>query len=413
MIPHLRLIIAVFVLGIFSYTTPADAQSNPDDLERVEKRLKDQAAEEKRLRREARERAKEIEALRHRMIETANAIQNAERQITDLEQSIDELETERSAAQSALEQQAEMVSALLGALQSLERARPPALLVSPDDANDAARAAMLLSDAAPEVEERAGRLRAALARLAALTNALNTEREQLTTTNRELGARRDVLQELLAQKEKERDVATRLASAAQKETARLALEATTLREVLQRLERVAHSVVPRLKPARIIRPTRTQPSPIVPTAPTAKPTLKPVQPLKFATARSFEAARGLLRPPAAGRLIGQFGKQRPDGGKYEGIRLRTRNNSIVTAPFEGRVVVAREWGPIGKLLILDVGEGYHILIMGVGALLVEENQQIAAGEPVAQMSASGLDLDLEIRKNGEPVNPSLWLANTN
>ena len=71
---------------------------------------------------------------------------------------------------------------------------------------------------------------------------------------------------------------------------------------------------------------------------------------------------------------------------------------------------ARSWDPIGNLIVLDVGGGYHILLMGVGGFLVEEGQSVKAGEPIAAMAGAGAELDLEIRKNREPVNPSLWLS---
>jgi septal ring factor EnvC (AmiA/AmiB activator) len=275
------------------------------------------------------------------------------------------------------------------------------LLVSPEDANKAARAAMLLSEAAPEVEKRAAGLRDAVDRLAGVAQALAEERQSYATTNQELTSRRTVLADLMAQKEEERDVAERLASAAQRETARLAVKATTLREILRRLERLAHSVTPRLKPPRAIRPVSPDALP---------PSIKPAPPAPFQAARPFGEAQGALRTPVAGRLTGVFGGRRPEGGLFEGVRFSARDQAIVTAPFEGRVVVARNWNPIGNLVIVDVGGGYHILLLGVDAILVEEDQRIAAGEPVARMATGGANLDLEIRKNGEPVNPALWLS---
>ncbi len=382
---------------------PATAQGDPDELAEVERRLKDRAEEERRLRREAEARDQEVAALRHRMIETANSIQESERRITELEDSIAELEVEKDAAQTALNAESRNLSDVLAALQSLELSRPPALLVSPDDANQAARAAMLLSDAAPEVEARAQRLREAIDRLTDLTDRLDSERAAFAATNRELSARRDVLAELMAEKEKERDVAASLARAAQRETARLAVKATSLRDILRRLERLAHTVTPRIKPPppKVAAPVLAAPSP---------PTIKEAAPTPFAALRSFDEARGILRAPVAGRLTGQFGKPRPEGGYFEGMRFAARGNAIVTAPFEGKVVVARDWQPVGNLVILDVGGGYHILLLGVGDILVEENQRISAGEPLAQMAEGDGELDLEIRKNGEPVNPAFWLS---
>ena len=396
----------LFLTALISFAigpaATAAAQDGADDLAEVERALKDRAEEEKRLRREAEAREKEVAALRHRMIETANSIQDSERRITELEESIAELEVEKTAAQNALNAESRNLSDVLAALQSLELSRPPALLVSPDDANKAARAAMLLSDAAPEVEARAARLRAAIGRLTALTQQLDSERAAFAATNRELSARRDVLAELMAEKEKERDVAASLARAAQRETARLAVKATSLRDVLRRLERLAHTVTPRIKPPP------PEEAPII--AEPSTPSLREAAPTPFQAFRSFDDARGLLRPPVAGRLTGSYGKPRPEGGYFEGMRFAARSNAIVTAPFEGKVVVARDWQPVGNLVILDVGGGYHILLLGVGDILVEENQRISAGEPLAQMAEGDGELDLEIRKNGEPVNPAFWLS---
>lgn len=384
--------------------TSAAAQEQTRELQEVEQRLKDQAEEERRLREEAKEREKEVASLRHNLIETANALQEAERKITTLETSIAELEVEKGEAETALASESGNLSDVLAALQSLEMSRPPALLVSPDDANEAARAAMLLSDAAPALEERAASLRAAIEKLSTLSAALDRDKSALLGANQELSARRNVLTELMAQKERERDVATGLAAAAQKETARLAARATSLRDLLQRLERLAHSVTPRLKPP--------PPKPETPIAanPTSPPTIKREAPAPYITARRFADAKGALRPPVAGRLIGEYGKVRPEGGRFEGMRFVARNQAIVTAPFEGRIVFAMGWEPVGNMIVLDVGGGYHIVFKGVGAIMVAESQRIAAGEPIAQMSDGGASLDLEIRKNGEPVNPALWLS---
>jgi len=394
--------LALLILLLASPTGTA-AQTNSRELQEVEQQLKDRAKEEKRLRQEAEAREKEVSALRYRLIETARSLQAAERKITTLEDSIAALEAEKGEAEKALRAESENLSDVLAALQSLEMSRPPALLVSPEDANKAARAAMLLSDAAPAVEARAKRLRKAIERLSGLAATLDKDRAAFRTTNQELAARHGVLADLMAQKEKERDVAAALAAAAQKETAALAARATSLRDVIQRLERLAHSVSPRLKP-----PAPKTQTPVAAAA--QPPTVKQEAPSAFIATKRFAEARGVLRPPVAGRLTGRYGQSRPEGGKFEGVRFAVRNQAIVTAPYEGRVVFARDWQPIGNLIVLDVGGGYHILLMGVGAILVEESQRVTAGEPVAEMAQGGANLDLEIRKNGEPVNPALWFS---
>ena len=397
----------LFTLAMFLFAPfGAAAQVDPNDLKAVEQQLKERADEEKRLRSEAEARQKEVTALRHSLIETANSMQESERKIAGLEESIAALEAEKSEAELALRKESANLSEVLAALQSLELSRPPALLVSPEDANRAARAAMLLSEAAPAVAARAARLRGAIERLSALAAELDRDRNSYAVANRELASRRDVLAELMTHKEQERDVAEALATAAQRETARIAAQASTLREMIERLSRLAHAITPRLKPPA----PREAPAAAPATATPTPPSIKETTPKTFVAAAAFDKARGALRAPVAGRITGQYGKPRPEGGIFEGMRFSVRDQAIVTAPFEGRVAFAQDWQPVGNMIVLDVGQGYHILLGGLGRILVRENQYITAGEPVAEMVGGGATLDLEIRKNGEPVNPALWLS---
>ncbi|MCB2112004.1 MAG: peptidoglycan DD-metalloendopeptidase family protein [Parvularculaceae bacterium] len=376
----------------------AQVEEPENELAEIERKLKEQRTEETKLKDEARAREKEVAALRRRMIETAQALQQAERRIADINGEVERLEAEKSDLESTLLRQRESLGEVLAALQSIERSRPPALLVSPDDASKAARAAMLLADVTPQIEARAAILKTALDDLAAVKADLEKERARAEKTNDEIGARRTVLAELLSKKQGERRVAQRLAAAAQGETAALAARATNLRDVIGRLERLARVVAPRLKPP-FSRPTA---------APDARRPLP--KPVPFNPVRAFASAKGALRSPVAGTLTGRFGADRPEGGKFDGLRFATPDRAIVTAPFEAHVAFARAWNPIGNLVVLDVGGGYHILLMGVGGFLVEEGQSVKAGEPVAAMAGPDAVLDLEIRKNGEPVNPSLWLS---
>ncbi|MDZ7629093.1 MAG: peptidoglycan DD-metalloendopeptidase family protein [Parvularculaceae bacterium] len=393
------------VVSALLAAAPAQAQSakQEHELADVEKKLKERRNDEMRLRDEAKARQKEVAALRHRMIEAADALQDAERRIAEIAGQTAKLEAEEKSLSRSLSEQQSSLGDALAALQSIERARPPALLVSPEDAARAARTAMLLADVTPQIEARAAALKETLDRQTHVIAALSKERADFEKTNAEVGQRRELLAELLNQKQQERRTAERLAKAAQSETAALAARADSLRGILNRLDKLARVVAPRIKPPapardRLDPPRRTDP-------PATAPRPQPYRP-----ARAFAGARGALKSPIAGNVIGRFGTSRPEGGKFEGLRYAAPSGAIVTAPFEGNVSFARAWGPVGNLIVLDVGGGYHILLLGVGAFLVEEGQTVKAGEPIAAMSGAGAELDLEIRKNGDPVNPSLWLS---
>ena len=413
-------IVGIFVALAVGVASDAAAQNardaaRQDELAKIERQLAERRREESRLKDEAARREREVRALRNSMIETANALQSAEERIADINAELARLEGDEAEAAAALTAQQNNLGDVLGGLQSLERSRPPALLVSPDDAAKAARAAMLLADAAPAIEARAAALRETIARLSSVQKALAEERADQRRTNAEIDNRRLVLSDLLKRKQAERDVAQKLAAAAQGETAALAARASTLRGVLDRLNKLARSIVPRLKPPP---PRPSSPTPgATPDAPSRKSPpagggapLRRGPALTFTPGTPFSSVRGKLRPPVVGELTGRFGDNRPDGASLEGLRFAAAGNAIVTAPFEASVVFARFYQPTGNLIVLDVGAGYHILLMGIGSFLVEEGQTIAAGEPIAVMPAQESQLDFEIRRNREPVNPSLWLS---
>ena len=400
-----RFAAALLLLLALQGAPVAHAQSDKRERELadVEKQLKERRNEETRLRDEAKAREKEASALRRQMIEAADALQDAESRITQIKAETERLLKEVESLSASLARQQASLGDALAALQSIERSRPPALLVSPEDAAHAARTAMLLADVTPQIEARAASLKETLTRRAEVRAALEKERADFETANEEIARRRALLADLLEQKQQERRTAERLAKAAQSETAALAARAESLRDVLIRLEKLARVVAPRVKPPPPAPDRLATPRPPGPSAP-------PTRRQAYQPAKSFAGARGGLKAPIAGNVIGRFGAPRPEGGKFEGLRYAGNTGAIVTAPFEASVSFARAWGPVGNLIVLDVGGGYHILLLGVGAFLVEEGQAVKAGEPVAAMSGAGDELDLEIRKNGDPVNPSLWLS---
>ena len=422
--------------NISSSNVQNGAPSPTENLKTLEKQLADQTAAEARLREDAKQRAREIEALRINLIETANSIQDSEREIARIERELIRLEKEELEANTQLAAERENLSEILAAIQAFELSQPPALLVSPEDANRAARAALLLSEATPALARKAETLGAIISRLTEAREGLADQRSAYETTALALTSRRQILSEQLALKEAERDVAERLAAAAQKQTAALAAKATSLKDVVARLQRVAHSVTPRLKPPKPAEKTaniaakesgeeeRKGIEIIVGSASETKKqqalaslnrgSIRAERPqAPFQPTTSFARARGALRYPVVGNLIGSFGQVLDTGERLDGIRIVARDQAIVTAPFEARVQFAQDWGLAGNMIVLDVGGGYYILLIGVGEFLVEEGQRVNAGEPLASMLGAATELELQVRKNGEPVNPGQWFQDAN
>ena len=430
---------ATSVLATPVLATPAGT------LREIEDALKTKAAEEARLKQEAETRAQEIRKLRYRLIETADSIQDSEREIARIERELTRLEAEEKDAAVKLQAEQGNLSEVLAALQAFELSQPPALFVSPDDANRAARAALLLSEAAPALAEKAQTLKDLVEQLTSARNNLADQRAAYERTALSLASRRKFLADDLETKERERDVADRLAAAAQRETATLAARATSIKGVVERLREVAHSITPRPKPPKparqdaatalaqapdepangessapsttdsnapkgiaIINRSDTETSSTSPTG-LASIRREDVATL-FKPATSFVQARGVLKMPVVGRIAKKFGQRDKLGDRFDGLRITARNGAIVTSPYEAKVAFAQNWEPTGNMIVLDVGGGYHILMMGIGGFLVEAGQIVNAGEPLAEMAGENAALDLQIRRNGEPVNPAQWFS---
>jgi septal ring factor EnvC (AmiA/AmiB activator) len=86
---------------------------------------------------------------------------------------------------------------------------------------------------------------------------------------------------------------------------------------------------------------------------------------------------------------------------------------MVIAPRDGLIVFAGPFRGLGQLLIIEYQAKYHLLLAGLGRIDKQVGENVLAGEPVGIMNASrtaGPALYMELRRNGQPINPLPWLA---
>ena len=98
-----------------------------------------------------------------------------------------------------------------------------------------------------------------------------------------------------------------------------------------------------------------------------------------------------------------IGTKEPDGSP----------DLATAAPFDGQVVFSGPFRGYGPIVILEHGGGYHSLIAGLHRIDTTDGSWVVAGEPVGVMSTGPRgerSLYLELRRNGQPINPLPWLA---
>jgi len=399
---------SLVTLLAMSINSASAEETDPDRLKDLEAEIGSRVEHRRTLEAEATALAREIDGIRQSLIETARRVQARERDVTSSETRIAGLEAAQAVLLARLETRRADLIDTLAALQRLNLNPPPALAVKPDDALSAMRSALLLSTIVPDLEHEAREIRLRLAELDQVRVSLIAEQETFDTASLDLADERAALNQLLQSKQAaEAEIRAQAAQEALA-LAELSRQAAGLKDLIARLEARARSRTP------APRPNLTTPD-----APEASRTQTQVASL---AGPLFSTSRGLIRPPVEGVRLRGFGVNDGAGGTTQGITLETRPGAPVTAPFDGRIAFAGPFRRYGQLLILEVGEGYHLLLAGLARIDGIVGQNVLAGEPVGTMGESSPlndpqalgstkpTLYIELRRNGNPVDPRPWFV---
>jgi murein hydrolase activator len=287
---------------------------------------------------------------------------------------------------------------LTAALQRLAR-RPPLLsLLRPGSLKDTVYLRAVLETILPEVARRTAGLRTALDRSRVLQQQAQQANQALRANQAELTRRRDQLSRLEAS---QLLVSREASGAAQREADR----ALALREEARDLT----GLVGELGKAGALREALgALPGPVLrPAQPGLAQT--PADPLPRMGTATGAPARYLL--PVAGRLTAGFGASMPGRAQSRGLTLGAAAQAQVVAPAAGRVAFAGPFQGYGQVVIIEHGGGWVSLITGLSDLDCRVGQQVLAGSPLGRLGAGSPTVTLELRRNGEPVNPLEFLRN--
>ena len=386
------------ICGSALVTAPAQAvgENAEKKLKAVEEALKKHRDQQKTLQNKAKLLGQDLKSMRKSLIGTAASVQRMEDMVSDFETRLNALAAEQRAKSRALEARRGDLANTLGTLARLSRHPPEALIVSPAAPIDMVRGYMVLSAVVPRLEGQAAALSSELAALRRLRVEIGQKRSRLASANQGLSKERTALDRLLKRTARQRQLTLKSSAREKHRLRRLASQAKDLKALIAKLE--ADERKRKLSGVNVLPPP-----------PGSSP---------------FSAEMGKLPLPARGPIVVRFGQELDSGLKSKGIKVATRPNATVVAPHDGRVVFAGMFRSYGRLLIIAHGEGYHTLIAGMAQIDGEVGQWLLAGEPVGQMgpetngsgtravasSGGSSQLYLELRRQGEPINPLTWLA---
>jgi septal ring factor EnvC (AmiA/AmiB activator) len=394
----------------------ADAlKQKEQELEAI--RLQQQKAldSQRKLRREIEVLGEDRRKLNDALIETAGRVRAAEGRLADTETRLKTLDDQQRGIRDRLAGRRAVIAEILAALQRMGHRPPPAVFVGPEDALHSVRSAMTLGAVLPEMRDRAEALAVELGELVRVRKDIAEERNRLSRDVVALGDDRQRMTVLIEERQKRLGEVEKAVETERQQAIALANDADNLKDLIFKLERNLDG------PTRSARAAaRASENKAAAESRTQLAALK--DPGRLGPAIAFASARGLLPFPVNGVKIRDFGVTDGLGGAEKGISIATRSGAEVTAPCDGWVVYAGPFRSYGKLLILNAGGGYHVLIAGMERISVDLGQFVLTGEPVASMGsgppgaaalatgASQPVLYVEFRKDGTPVDPSPWWA---
>lgn len=398
-------------------TTDADARKA--ELDAVTRDIQLTAERQAALKAEIDALDKDRATLNQSLIDGGREVQKLEGDIDAAESRLNTILDQEDKLRASLAARRGVLAEVLAALQRMGHRPPPALLVRPQDALASIHSAILLGAVVPELRTAATALANDLNQLVAVREAKEKERDTLRANATALAEGRARIALLISERQGQRDASAAALDAEQKRAGVLADQATSLRDLIARMEAenatAARAAEEAAKATEVAR---------------AETGDKPAQSLgdadRLTPKVAFANTRGLLPMPANGTEIKAFGDPDGLGGTTQGISLATREGAQVSSPSDGWVVYSGPFRSYGQLLIINAGDGYHVLLAGMERIDVQLGQFVLAGEPVAVMASQRLAsvgavnvgvtqpvLYIEFRKDGASIDPAPWWAAPN
>ncbi len=365
-------------------------------------------------------------AINRSLIDTSTRSRALEERINRSAKRLEELRGDEAGVRESLKERRGLLIEVIAALQRMGHKPPPALLVTPEDALTSVRSAILLGAVVPEVRAETEILATELNELVRIKQDISSSRERLTADLGGLAEEEQRLSYLLEEKKNLSNAARNELAEQTALAAELAGKAGNLQGLIDQLETQITSVreaAEAAKRAEAERQANEEKMIAEARSDTNKPNFADTS--RIAPAMAFAQAKGLLPRPVTGVELASFEQRTNTGEISQGLSIATRSESRVLSPSDGWVIYAGPFRSYGQLLIVNAGEGYHIVLAGMERINVELGQFVLAGEPVGIMGASriasNVNVDLgstrpvlyvEFRKDGNSIDPSPWWAKT-
>ncbi|WP_375626685.1 murein hydrolase activator EnvC family protein [Bartonella sp. PS17NMGDW] len=336
---------------------------------------------------------KDQRVLSDALIKAAKEERTVADDIAKREEKLKKMIEERVQVYQSLKSRRAEFAEVLAILERMGLNPPPALMIQPEDALASIRSSVLLGTVIPQMQEKTRDLTQKLKELTNLSNSITTEYTALKTKLQNQAEQRKRLELLLDKKNKLQKKSEKELTEQQQKNIALAKKAQSLEELILELDRQS-----KLNSDASVQVRKS---------------------LQLLEQSNFESRKGSLLFPVSGKRIHHSNKNSQI--TRFGETIETESGAVVISPVDAFVAFAGPFRSYGQLIILNVGNGYHIILTGMSRINVKQGQFVLSGEPLGimemQFISNSVALDIgktspmlyiEFRKQGKPVNPTPW-----
>ena len=396
-------------MGI-SIAFSAGAVPTQDDLRRIESRIREERQVQQESQRKAAELSGEVNSVQKQMVQLARTIQEKEESLSTLEQKQKQTRARQEELEKRLSLTDKQLVQVVTGMQTLALRPPELIFMNPALPVDMVRSQILMRHSLPVIGGINRQTRSDLAELSQVRSDLQRQIVQIRAARTQLAEKSGQMDRLLQQKSLLQAQYQASQNQARERVQALASQASDLKDLLARLEaeqkrqeEQRRQEQMRVTQAAVQRMNRARPSFRMPASGTLL-TSRPGAPGGFAR------AYGRLAYPVRGEITQKFGETTLSGAHTKGMTITGRPRAQVISPFDGTILFAGPFKNYGQLVIIDNGDNYLTLFAGMDRINPVVGQEVLAGEPIGQMRENRPDLYIEIRKNGQPVDPEPWFA---
>ncbi|WP_175868521.1 murein hydrolase activator EnvC family protein [Bartonella gabonensis] len=336
---------------------------------------------------------KDQRVLSEALIKAAQEERKIADDIAEREEKLKKMIEKRLQVYQSLKSRRAEFAEVLAILERMGLNPPPALMIQPKDVLASMRSSVLLGTVIPQMQEKTRDLKEKLQELTNLSNSITTEYKTLKTKLQSQAEERKRLELLLDKKNKLQKKSEKELIEQQRKNIAFAKKAQSLEELILELERQS-----KLSSDSSIQIRKS---------------------LQLLEQSNFESQKGSLLFPVSGKRI-RYSHKNSQITRF-GETIETESGAVVISPADALVAFAGPFRSYGQLIILNVGNGYHIILTGMSKINVKQGQFVLSGEPLGMMGmqfiANSVALDIgkaapmlyiEFRKQGKPVNPIPW-----